>query len=89
MNRKGLVGKLLLLLIVAGLVVYLILVTTGNFKFKTGKVSVDIDYENGGSKNIDTIESPEAKPTESEQELIVPVDLNDTNSSLNFTNISN
>lgn len=99
MNKRGLIGSIILLIIGVAVVVYLVILTTGGLSIKTDKVNVDIAYNEQGNDEIETIEvsagsqQPVAdeepvEESEIEGDLIVPVTANETNASLNYTNVS-
>ena len=95
MDNKGLFGKLIFLCVLVVLIIVAIVYLTGNFKFRTGKVSVNIGYDSNklDAGDIEIIEEP-GEFIEPQQNINTPGEVNFSvndsrqNNSLNYTNIS-
>ncbi len=90
MNKKALFSTLIILIAAVILIIGSIIYITGNFKFKTGKVTVNIDYdENAESSNeIEIIEIPSGIPAGKITEVPqIPEQIDEPNST-NATNLT-
>lgn len=104
MDKRGLIGSIIVIIALVLVIGYVVLVTTGSLSIQTDKVNVDIGYNDEGNEDVETISvtagsgdsiaidgggSGEEEIVEvSNDDLIVPVSVNGTNESLNYTNVS-
>ena len=92
MNKKGLFAGLFIIIVLVIAVIVGIVYFTGSFGFRTGKVSVDIDYDNSANFEEPSITEIDEQDLDDFLNGSIGGNLSDVdigeNKSLNYTNIS-